>query len=299
MDFLDGLIGALTDFFNVIGQAIAFLFQLVVGIATFLFNGVVTLAGYTVGGFTSTGSIFQPIGDSFFRGIFSGLLGAIVAAVHWLEDHLRPILDFIKGLLKHLDAIYNRFVKPFIVLLQRVRQVLSILRALHIKWAAKLDQILGTVQHDIQGAFFLLRGVLNSAIDILNILVDPTKLLRRPTLILSLRRSIMALIRQVSGLPPAFFLPSRLAGAPKGLGILGAHFDPTDPAQNPPASFYLGFSFGVPSYDFLGDGETIDDTAVDDVGALDFFGVDPQDISTCADPVQCMIDAITQYMGGS
>src|SRR5262249_53760020 len=152
--------------------------------------------------------------------------------------------------------------------------------------------ILAQVQRDVQGAFLLLRGVLNTAIDLLNILADPTKLLRRPTLILSLRRGIYALIRQVTHLPPGYLIGSRRKTPSPGQSRPKAGFNWRDVADNPPPSFYLGFEYGVKPFDFLQPGDVIGDDSVDDLDNLDFFDDDLLSSVECKDPQECLLEAI-------
>lgn len=296
MGFLDGIISALGSLASEIEAILVYLFQLLVAVAQFIWNGLLIVAQYAVTAFEKIGSLFRHIWDNFFKGIFQDIWKGIVKVHEWLETHLRPIINFLKKVQKYFDKIYKTYVRPFLLAIQRIRQVISILRLLHIHVADSLDKLLAQVQRDVQGVFLQIRGILNTTIDLLNIVADPTKLLRRPTLILSLRRSLHSLIRQISGFPPAYFMPSPRHNAPLGIGKLAFNFDPGNPAQNPPASYYLGLDSEVPSYGFLGDGEVISDDAVDDVNMLDAFNSELYDDTNCLDPVQCMTSATNKLL---
>lgn len=293
---MDGIISALGSVVGEIEAILVYLFQLLVAVAQFIWNGLLIVAQYAVDGLKAVGSFFRHIWDNFFKGIFQDIWKGIVKVHDWLEAHLRPLINFLKKVQKYFDKIYKTYVRPFLIAIQRIRKVISILRLLHIHIADGLDKILAQVQRDVQNTFLQIRGILNTTIDLLNIVADPTKLLRRPTLILSLRRVWHSYIRQLTGFPPAYFFPSPRPNAPKGLGFLPGNFNPGDPNQNPPASYYLGLDPEVPTFDFLGDGEVIGDGAVDDVEMLDFFNSQLYDDGPCIDPAQCMVEATNKLL---
>ncbi len=299
MDFLNQILDGLGSLVGDIISALVFLFKLIVSAFRFLFNGILTLAGYNVQGFSDAGGLFGIQWGQFFKNIFGGLLNAIVTFGKWLKDIFGPVVKFLRTVSKWIDRIYNRYVRPILRIIRIARVFLNLLRQLGFKWAGKLDAILGKVQTDIQRGFLLIKQYLNVVIDLLNILADPTNLLRRPTTLLSLRRIFHAFIRQVTGLPPGFFFPSPSKLAPHGLGFVPANFDPNDPVQNPPPSYYLAYDAGVPSFDFLGPGDTIADDSIDTVGPMDFFSSDSGLELECDDPDLCMQQAVTAVAGGS
>jgi hypothetical protein len=291
MDFLNGLIGFLGSIASEIAQVLVFLVNLIVQVFQFIWDVIQIVAGYILQVFKAISTFFQHLWDNFFKGIFTHLVTGINKVVGWIEQRLRPIINFLKQVRKYVDKIYNTYVRPFLKIIQQIRQFLQILKLLHIKIAAQLDALLAQVQRDVNGVFLQIRGILNTAIDLLNVLADPSKLLRKPTMVLSMRRTIHALIRQVTGLPPGFYFPSPRASAPKGIGFLPANFDPSNQDHNPPPSYYLGLDTGTPSFDFLGDGETIGDGAIDGLTLLE--GMDPDDYpdSTCLDVLECITRA--------
>lgn len=291
MDFLDGLLGALGNIGSEILAILVSLFNLIVQVFEFIWQVLEVVGKYIVDGLHSVGKFFEHLWDNFFKGIFTRLLNGIQKLTTFLESKLRPIIKFLMTVRKNLDRIYKTYVAPFLKVIQHIRQFLQVLKLLHVKFAAELDKILGQVQRDVQGVFTQIRGILNTTIDLLNIIADPSKLLRKPTMVLSVRRSINALIRQTTGLPPGWYFPSPRKSAPHGVGFLPANFNPADPTHNPPASYYLGLDSGVPSFDFLGDGETIPDTAVDDLSIFDYFDESAWPESTCASVETCLLQA--------
>lgn len=299
MDFLDGLLGALGGIGSAIEAALIQLFNLIVQVFQFIWNVIGFIADFILKVFRSIGSFFSHIWTNFFKGIFTKVFSGIQKLTTFLESKLRPIIKFLTTVRKYVDKIYKTYIAPFLKVIQHIRQFLQILKLLHVKFAAELDKILGQVQRDVQGVFTQIRGILNTTIDLLNIIADPSKLLRKPTMVLSIRRSINALIRQTTGMPPGWYFPSPRPSAPKGVGFLGANFNPDDPTHNPPASYYLGLDSDVPSFDFLGDGETIPDGAVDDVSMLDFFDDSAWPDSNCVDIEQCLLQAHESALAGT
>jgi hypothetical protein len=291
MDFLDGLTGFLGSIEAEIAQVLVFLVNLIVEVFQFIWQVIQIIAGYILQAFKATASFFAHLWTNFFKGIFTKLLSGIGKLTQWLQSKLRPIIQFLTKARQFIDRIYKQYFGPILKAIQHVRQFLQILKLLHIKIAAQLDAILGQVQRDINGVFLQIRGILNTAIDLLNIVADPSKLLRKPTMVLSLRRTIHAFIRQVTGMPPGWYFPSPSKSAPRGLGFLPADFNPDNPLHNPPPSYYLSLDSGVPSFDFLGDGETIPDEAADGMAPLGFFDGQAWPDSNCASVETCILTA--------
>lgn len=298
-DFINGILDALGNLVADLEAALVYIFNLIIAIAQYLYNGIITVANFMLQVFQDIGKFFVHLWDNFFKGIFSAILKGVVTFGKWLKNIFGPVVKFLRTVSKYIDRIYNRYVRPILRIIRIARVFLNLLRQLGFKWAAALDTILGKVQADIQRGFLLIKQYLNVAIDLLNILADPTNLLRRPTTLLSLRRIWHAFIRQYTGLPPGFFFPSPSKLAPSGLGFVPANFDRNDPLQNPPPSYYLAFDAGVPSFDFLGPGDTIADDAIDGVGAEDFFASDYGLGLDCDDPDSCMQQAVKAVAGGA
>lgn len=271
MDFLNGLLAEAAAIQQELLAIFQFLLSVIVTVAQFIYDALVAVADFLVKMAQAVGKFFRYLWDNFFKVIFSKIFTAVQKAHEWLESHLRPIIDFLKKVSAFWDKLYKTYVRPFLIAIQHVRQFLQLLRLLHINIATQLDKVLGQIQNDVQRAVLDIKGTLNATIDLLNIIADPTMLLRRPTMLLSLRRVFHGFIRQVTGLPPAFFLPSPSKSAPKGLGFLPSNFDPANPLQNPPASYYLPFDDGMPSLDFVTPGVPVSDDVVDTGQPLGYF----------------------------
>lgn len=100
------------------------------------------------------GRLFQAIAgiwDTFLDAVWT-YLKQLWKLLWCLVDTIIPkIINVLRDLRKFLDTVYLKYILPAMRYLLRVRQVLAILRALHVPIAAQLDKILG----QIQGALFL------------------------------------------------------------------------------------------------------------------------------------------------
>lgn len=235
--------------------------------------------------------LLQHIWQFIVKKIIGGILSAIASLSAWIEGKLQPLLTFLKNLRNILARYYNTYLRPFMLYLQRVRQFLSILAALHIKIAQRLDTFLGNLQAKILKGFYTVTGAINTLTQILLALQDPQYLIRHPVLIISIRRQIPALIAAVTGRPPGYWFPS-----PKG--AKGGNFAPPAytlplPSQSttPPVSSYLtndglpeDLSVMVDCYEYTSDG-------VDQVEPLDYFNDDLYPATLCPydDPAKCLL----------
>lgn len=292
MGFLDGLIGAIGGIGNAIIAVLVQVLNFIVQVFIFIFEVIVNVITYVLNVFKAIGNFFVHVWNSFFKSIFTNIFKGLQKVTQWLESHLRPIIKFLMKVQKYIDRIYNTYVKPILRLIQHIRQFLSILRLLHVKWAIELDAILSKVQTDIQRVFLEIRGILTTAIDLLNIVADPLRLLRKPTLVLSLRRTIHALIRSVTGFPPAYFFPSPRKNAPKGIGALPLNFDPSNPDHNPPASYYLGLDYGVPSLGEWSPDTPVPDEFINSMDQIDYWDDALWPELECLDFEDCLALAI-------
>jgi hypothetical protein len=268
--------------------AIIWVFSLLVTVANFLFAIDAALFNFTEGVFTNIGKLFHSLWNLFFQGLILNIFKALRALHKWLEDHLKPIIAWLLKARAWLQRIFQQYLKPFLNMIQRMRQFLLVLRLLGVKWAAALDAKLAQLEGRIAGIFLTVQGVLNGAIDILNCLADPLNLFRRPTAVLSIRRIIPSLVRVTTGYPIGFFMPSPRSNAPAGIGQLPLNFDSSDPSMNPPASSYFTGDDGLGAFSGFTDGAIPDDGAVDDLTILDYFNDGLYPPPNCSDPVSCL-----------
>lgn len=236
--------------------------------------------------------------DNVFKRILTDL-GKLLSKLHkWLEDHLRPVIDFLKKVRKYLQDYYTQHLLPMLRLIQRIRQYLIILSFLHIHIAQQLDQWLAQLQAKLVQNFATMVAIVNTLIDLGNALVDPNYLIRHPVLLISIRRQIPALIHAVTGRPPGYFFPSPRGASGIPFAPVPFDFNPSDPSQNPPTSDYLG-NDGVGDLSGYTDGFTYLNGAVDQVGPLDYFNDDLYPEPVCSDPAQCLAQALQAVLPGT
>jgi hypothetical protein len=224
----------------------------------------------------------------FFKSIFTGMFHLIDKLHNWLEAKLGPVVRFLKKMKAWYDRYYKLYVRPYLNMLQHIRQVLGVLRALHIHWAAELDRRVLQIESYTAGMFSQVRTILNGFIDIFNTIIDPKSIIRKPILVLSARRTFLAMTRLYTGRPPGYFFPSPRRGAGKGLGFMPANMDFADPAANPPTSAYLGEDDGIGLFDGFMAGQVPDNSSVDGAQPLDYFDDGMYPAGSCTDPVSCL-----------
>ncbi len=232
----------------------------------------------------------------FFKGVFSKFFSLFDHIHSWLESKLGPLVAFIKKIRAWYDRVFKLYFKPYLNMLQHIRQYLAVLRALHVKWAQNLDRRILQIESYTGGLFLQVRSILNGFVDILNSIIDPLSIIRKPTIVLSTRRTINAMIRVSTGRPPGYFFPSPRKNAGKGLGVLPSNFVASDPSMNPPASSYLGGNDGLGAFMGFTPGAIPDDGAVDDLDALDYFDDSLWPDPVCDDPVSCAEQAFAQML---
>lgn len=293
MDFLGGIINFLGgSALGALEAFVQFLYALIVQVGLYLAQLVQILSDWVLGALKAVGGFFSHIWNSFFKGIFLHVWNAVKSAQNWLEQRLRPIINFLKKVRAQYDALYLRYIRPLLVMIQHVRQFLQLLRLLHINIAVRLDAVLAQIEGRIAQTFLTIRAALNNAIDLLNVLADPTLLLRKPTLLLSIRRTLPALIRTVTGKPPGYYFPSP-RGAQGGAFVpVGSNFNPRDTSMIAPTSSFMGNDDGIGNVPPLDIGFTISTTVVDEADVLDYFNDSLWPDPPCTDPAVCLQAAL-------
>ncbi len=104
----------------------------------------------------------------------------------WFKKHFGWLLE----LRKRFDEWFRRVVVPILNLLHRIRAILQIFRILHLKFATKLDGLLGRLEAKIIKNTLVLRKKINEIASILELVLDPAIFIRRSVLIESIRASL-------------------------------------------------------------------------------------------------------------
>jgi hypothetical protein len=125
--------------------------------------------------------------------VIKNVLRKILALYAKLRSLLAPIFQRVLAWLQRarqiLDYIFRRFIRPYLQMIQRVRQFLQIFRLLCFKWAARLDARLAAIEAKIISVFLTVRQPLNQIISFVGLIADPLGILRRNPVIGMLLRN--------------------------------------------------------------------------------------------------------------
>jgi hypothetical protein len=131
--------------------------------------------------------------NNLWEQVIKGVLRKIIKFLTDLRTTLGPIFQKVIGWLMKLrgwmDYIFRRFIRPYLQMIQRVRQFLQIFRLLGFKWAARLDARLAALEAKIISVFLTVRQPLNQIISFVGLIADPLGILRRNPVIGALLRN--------------------------------------------------------------------------------------------------------------
>jgi hypothetical protein len=266
-DFLGGL-GGLFDFGGVldaIGSILAWLANLIITALNWLLQVIVAIGNFFLSIFRAVGHFFTLLYDKLLKGVLTRIVNGIIRVHQWLEEKLAPVLRFLQRVRAYLDRIFKLYIRPILNLIDRIRKILLVLRLLHVKWAAALDQKLAQIEGTISKIFLEIRGILNNIIDVVNSLTDPPRMARIIAGTIAGRRAAAVIIRMTTGLPAGHFLPTTQPGAPVWERPVLTSRDITDPLRNPPASVILGSFLPLAIGNFTSTAPVPTDGELDDV----------------------------------
>jgi len=289
-DFFGGLLNQLSGIAAALEQVLIFLVNLLVQVFQFIWGVLVNVFNFLYKIGTGAVKFFHHLWTSFFKTIWPKVLSTLRKVHDFLEAKLGPIIKFLKKYRDLIDRNYRLYIKPILNFLQRVRQVLQVMRLMHIGFAKALDQKIAQIETALTRNFLQLRGVLTSMINAVNAVVDLPLLFRKPVLVLSVRRVFHSLVRMLTGLPPGWFFPSPRKGARKGLTAPTLTKSAFAEAKDQPASSYLPGDDGLSGFDGFVPGEIPNDGAVDDLEALDFYSDDLYPLGECPDLASCILE---------
>ncbi len=192
-DLASAIFNAVVDAVNFLFQAISFTWQVLLGNLEFQAEAWPRVQG-----------VFNPL---IIFG-FGGFLGKLMDWLHGFWDALKrifdPIICAIKAIIDYHDFLYNKYLRPVLILIQRMRSFLTLLRLLHVKWAARLDARLAEVEGRIAAVFLDVRRELNTIRGTISLFIDPFGLFDQATLALSAIRSagdLWAVVKSVGARP--------------------------------------------------------------------------------------------------
>lgn len=178
---LGGLFGGLFGGDNV-GKQIDQLKQVIIDIG----NAITAAVSAVMHAMGSILGFLKGIWTDVLRPLLDLLKKVITQIGHLFQDILPKIVDWVKRIRQRILDLYERFVRPVILILQRLHTILRILAAFHVKWAARLDSKLQNLEARILQPMFWLLRQLNSVVNVLNWILDAKMLIQRALMINSL-----------------------------------------------------------------------------------------------------------------
>jgi hypothetical protein len=123
----------------------------------------------------------------------------------WFNKHLKWLLEFRK----RFDAWYRRTIIPILNLIHRIRAILQIFRILHLKFAEKLDGLLGRLEAKIIKNTLVLRKKINEIASIIELILDPSVLLRNNPLFRQFLRGLDTTLHAIFGVSLIDMFPTK------------------------------------------------------------------------------------------
>lgn len=105
-----------------------------------------------------------------------------------LNNLFGPVIKFLRAVRDEILKIYTRFVRPVLDIIDATRIVLDGLKALHIQWAAALDNWLANLEQQINAPFQYVLSQINGLINFVNKIATADGLFQRLALLQSLQR---------------------------------------------------------------------------------------------------------------
>jgi hypothetical protein len=174
-----------------------------------------TLATYTTRDThdsTLDGNLFDKIIGGVLGPIINGLAALIRGGAGDLSKLLAPISDGLKKLLNTVRHIYQTWLKPILHVIDVTRQVLRVLAAFHLQFAAALDAQLGRLEGKLTAPILALQSKINELRNVVNNIVTLDGALQRVTLLQSMVKHagcVQRAIDQAPMAPPGTY-PDRL-----------------------------------------------------------------------------------------
>lgn len=271
LDFLAGAFGGLSSFLNSIVQFLISLVNILVQVLNAIVQALRTVFAWALTALKSLGRFLKHVWDVGIKGVLSKLVSWVRTAQKWLEDHLRPLLQFLQKMRAYLDRIYRMYIRPYLLFLQRLRRWLALLKLLHLKFAAQLDARILKTERALSGNFLRVRTVLNDIIGLVNAVSHAGRLSRMVAVAIFGRRTAAAAVRAVTGLPIGFFFPNPSKSALPFEKPVTRSSQLDSPVTNPSVASLLGGLLDLPDSGFTDTDPTPGDAELDAIETVPYF----------------------------
>jgi hypothetical protein len=182
-DLWDAVVGAVD---GVIAAAVAEIQKVLTDLGNALkaaYNILSRLAGFIL-------NLLKQLLDEVVKGILGVLQDLRNLLTDLYKDVLVPIVNGVLAIRKALLDVYQRFIRPMLIVLQNIRRVLSILAAFHIAFAQKLDSALADLEARITRPLFYLLTLVNGVANWVNLIITAGYLLQKSVFLNSLNAYI-------------------------------------------------------------------------------------------------------------
>jgi hypothetical protein len=205
---LTGIVGALLGLFrSSSGSAdISRLSNVVNNLGQLLLQTVSTiadLAARTVHTETQAGGLF----DHLLGGILGPIINALAALIRGgsggLGTLFGPISQSLSKLLALVKHVYDTWLRPILKFIDTTRQILRVLEAFHLKWAAAADAALGRLEGKLSAPLLLAIQEINKTRTVVNRIVTLDGALQRVTLLKGLTKHATCVQRALDQAPMA------------------------------------------------------------------------------------------------
>lgn len=152
---------------------------------------------------TQTGGLFDHILGGVLGPIINALASVIRGGAGDLSKLFGPVSDSLKKLLGTVKHLYDTWLKPIIRAIDITRQVLRVLEAFHLGFAATLDAQLGKLEGKLTAPMLKVISEINKTRNIVNRIVTLDGALQRVTLLQSLTKHQTCVQRAIDNAPMA------------------------------------------------------------------------------------------------
>jgi hypothetical protein len=142
--------------------------------------------------------ILRTIWDRVFKRGLLKILDLVGKLRAFLSRVFGPMLRWLRKIRDWLDKVYYPRLLKVINMIQRVRQLLQVLRIFNVAWAKRLDERLLRLETKIAEPYLRLRALLNDVATIINLVLDPSLIFHRNVLLASIL-SHLGVVRRALG----------------------------------------------------------------------------------------------------
>lgn len=263
-DFLGVIAGGLLSGLSAIVPSLAQMWSLMTSGFSSIYNALSTVGNFLWSTLKKIGAFLDHLWQHFFKGILTSIVHHLGQVFSFLHKYGALVFKYIHRVQQFLDRYYKLYIRPQLIMLQRMRQVLGVFRLLHIHTFDKLDKYLQHAESQLVGTFLFIRGYVNLVAGFVNDLASPLGVLKLVLYGAAGPRQSAAVVRIFTGLPIGWFFPNYKRSAQPWEKPITSSRQLLDPSTNPPASQLLStVQFPDVASSFTGASPIPDDAELD------------------------------------